>query len=440
MQTSPSQFIRKDPYQVQLEKQQNAALELAAKKQKEADTAKKLKELTNAKNAEKISLKLKIAAEKKYAISKANVKIAQDLSITPSSPGGAEITPEELTNIQTLQSLADTDFAEVNYYTKQHQNAYNARISAEKAASSLSSMVSASQFVKKAVESDKTTKKTSTNPPSTDTSNAPKVPNPLKYYYNAPMVKYAYLRSGSGDVISPQQQTTNKSISGTQNYLQGLDAWKDTVAAKGVIQMDATNAVTYSNSSSTKSANYDGNLYGFKFLYNPKEVSMTWGVAEGMNWAGIAANLDPGSAPTAALKNSTITFTLLLNRILDMSYLDSNGLKPGVEDPYANFETLYGKDTELRYIYAKGTMYDLEYLFRSISGLNADFYSGLNGWTADRGWLYGLAAELHLGNYMRYRVRINNLDVNHVMFDERMVPILSYVNITCARFNYVSLE
>ena len=39
---------------------------------------------------------------------------------------------------------------------------------------------------------------------------------------------------------------------------------------------------------------------------------------------------------------------------------------------------------------------------------------------------------------MRYKVRISSLDVNHAMFDERMVPILSYVNITCARFPNVS--
>jgi hypothetical protein len=43
--------------------------------------------------------------------------------------------------------------------------------------------------------------------------------------------------------------------------------------------------------------------------------------------------------------------------------------------------------------------------------------------------------ELHLGNAMRYRVRVSNFAVNHIMFNNRMVPILSSVQLTCSRFN-----
>jgi hypothetical protein len=42
--------------------------------------------------------------------------------------------------------------------------------------------------------------------------------------------------------------------------------------------------------------------------------------------------------------------------------------------------------------------------------------------------------ELHLGAGLRYRVRISSLDVNHIIFNERMVPILSKVSIQCTRY------
>jgi len=67
-------------------------------------------------------------------------------------------------------------------------------------------------------------------------------------------------------------------------------------------------------------------------------------------------------------------------------------------------------------------------------GLNATYKSTLNGSTADRGWLTAIPVELHLGDGMRYRVRISTLNVNHAMFNSRMVPILSTVDFTCHRY------
>ena len=86
--------------------------------------------------------------------------------------------------------------------------------------------------------------------------------------------------------------------------------------------MDATSAFNMANTASSNSlSSYDGNLYGFKFLYNPKEVVMSWGVAEGMNMEGIAAGLEKGSSPTSALTNSSISFTLLLSLIVLLGLL-----------------------------------------------------------------------------------------------------------------------
>jgi hypothetical protein len=79
-------------------------------------------------------------------------------------------------------------------------------------------------------------------------------------------------------------------------------------------------------------------------------------------------------------------------------------------------------------------MYDMEYLFKTLMGLNSTYDSGLNGRTADKGWLNGLPIELHLGDGLRYLVRIGSLEVKHLIFNDRMVPIISSVDITCHRF------
>jgi hypothetical protein len=85
-------------------------------------------------------------------------------------------------------------------------------------------------------------------------------------------------------------------------------------------------------------------------------------------------------------------------------------------------------------IWKRGTMYDIEYLFRAMGGYYADYESGLNGKTADRGWLQPIPMELHLGSGLRYLIRVSSLDLKHMMFNERMVPTLTTVNVVCTRY------
>lgn len=444
---SPDQYKRPDPYQVQLQKQTNAALEATRKKKEAEEKAKKLKELEFLKKEEARNKAYKLDAEKKYAVADKNYRDLKVAVLSPSSDGGATITPAEQTAVNYLGKLAADQKAEVTTYTAAYKQSYTSRISLEKDLVP-PVVVEQKKTLDKAKVAKRTTKSTSlgntifTQPMTiAGAYGAAGVPTPPKYFYNAPLINYAYLSGGAGpNDPSPQQGTSNLTVSGSANYNQGLDAWTDSIGSKGVIQMDVTSAFSLANASTTDYSSYDGNLYGFKFLYNPKEVSMTWGVAEGMNWEGIAAGLDPGTSPTSALQNSTISFSLLLNRTLDIGFLDSNGLKQGVKkDPYGTFsyDTKKGRNKELAEIYEKGTMYDLEYLFKTLSGLNSTFDSGFNFKTSDQGWLQGFAVELHLGNKMRYLVRVSSVDVTHSIFDERMVPILSYVNLTCARFPYI---
>jgi hypothetical protein len=443
--TTPNQYQRQDPYQVQVQKQTNAALEAAAKKKQAADKAKKLKELEWLKTDEARNKAFKLQAEKDYATKDKAYRDLKAAVLLPGSDGGTTVTPAEQTAVNYLGLIAAQQKTEVTAYTNAYTSSYNKRIAVEKDLTP-PQQVKDKKVLNKAKVNKTTTKNNSKSAGANSktvagvdsASSGSKVPSPLTYYYNAPMIRHAYLNSGTtSNSPSPQQRTSNLYIDTSANYTQGLDAWTGTAGAKGVIQMDVNSAFSLANSSTYNNKSYDGNLYGFKFLYNPKEVSMTWGVAEGQNWEGIAAGLDPGTAPSAALQNSTITFSLLLNRTLDMHYLDSNGLRQGVTNPYLISAFTRPIDEELAELYEKGTMYDMEYLFKTLNGLNSNTFSGFIGDTSDQGWLQGFAVELHLGNRMRYLVRVTNVEINHAIFDERMVPILSYVNLTCVRFPYV---
>jgi hypothetical protein len=77
-------------------------------------------------------------------------------------------------------------------------------------------------------------------------------------------------------------------------------------------------------------------------------------------------------------------------------------------------------------------MYDIEYLLRTLMGTTMSSYlRGEN--TADMGWLPAIPVELHLGKSLRYLGTINNINLNHIIFDERMVPLFTTVDIGFAR-------
>lgn len=249
--------------------------------------------------------------------------------------------------------------------------------------------------------------------------------------YNAPMVNSAYF-TGSGGVSESLVGVTNDgNFVDAGKYQDALNAWSGTTGGRGVLQMDRkfVNQISLSQNSALA---LDPQMYGFKFLYNPKEIAMSWGLQDKMDPEFIASGQDAFSVISAGLISSTVEITLLLNRIGDFSYINQDGYNDGVDvSPYP--ETV--EIEEVKEIYKKGTMYDLEYLFKTMNGPHATFISKLNGKTADRGWMRPTVVELHLGAGMRYRVRIRDMSVTHSIFNSRMVPILSSVHLVLGRFN-----
>jgi len=271
-------------------------------------------------------------------------------------------------------------------------------------------------------------------------SNPPPIKgDPSPYIYNAPMTSSAYFKFG------PQFQSTNSSqvITDPGAWTNAQSAWrpgKDGVftGAKGVIQMsqaltaDISKGPNGTGKTVATGLKPDTNSYGFKFLYNPTSVGMSWGIVESFSPSFEQTGQDIATPIGAGLLASTVTFSLLLNRIEDMMYIkdDTGAYLTDNSSPYPSDVSAQ----ERGLIWNKGTMYDLEYLFRTTGGYNSQYISSLNGTTADKGWLMPTPVELHLGSNLRYLVRVSSLDINHAIFNERMVPIFTTVNMTCTRY------
>lgn len=274
------------------------------------------------------------------------------------------------------------------------------------------------------------------------------------YVYNAPMVFDNNFRGIQSDILDPQYV-----LPGT--YGDAKEAWTNkTPSGRGAFQMDrqtnTAEAIAIAQKNAPTNFKSDSTKYGFKFLYNPNTVQMNWGAVMAMDPVFEASGKDPIAPGTQNLTSSTIDFSLVLNRIQDFAYLNENGLKAGntsfvntstlagitaaSTDPYGSFALPSGvsnRNDELKKIYEKGTMYDLEFLFKTMHGNGAYVsYESLlqEGVTSDPGWLPVRPIELHLGNKLRYRVRINSLSVSHTIFNARMVPILSTITISCVRY------
>ena len=275
-------------------------------------------------------------------------------------------------------------------------------------------------------------------------------PNISSVIFNAPMVSQAYFRGIQSEILQGNYVNAGPYTDAKNTWSIGTNGTP--ITGRGAFQVDKSLITAANVAQATKDAlsygnKIDTNLYGFKFLYNPGSVSMNWGAVQKTDPTYESMGVDPFVPGTQNLIQSYLEFSIIINRIEDFNYLDQNGLKSlnlSQTQLQATDRSLatnpYPKsvpNSELIQIFEKGTMYDIEYLFKTMHALtgNTGYKSLLmNSVTSDPGWLPVRPVELHLGNKLRYRVRIQNLTVDHSVFNPRMIPILSTVTFTCARY------
>ena len=167
--------------------------------------------------------------------------------------------------------------------------------------------------------------------------------------------------------------------------------------------------------------------WGFRFTYNPQSFAYSTLASNSVDWT-------LGSKDPAVLLagNQNVTFQLYLNRIPDLKYLR-------MTNPKLTQTAIYQRElanTEIQGILNRGTEYDIEFLYRVVNGdpLTQSNLLNYDGYTSDFGYTTGVPCWLALSENLRFFGSISGFNVNHIMFDLNMVPMLSIVDISFQRY------
>ena len=274
-----------------------------------------------------------------------------------------------------------------------------------------------------------------------------------KLVYNMPGVKDSYFTSGlsttPGLVGREWSSPLLVGADGNRpaNIQLASDLWSKVSGgnSKGLIQSFVkigalSTGGHWRNPNAGTNSNLDVNLhtYGFQFLYNPSTVSMAFAGAPpvdiGLELSGADAIPLIGSSATS----STISFSLLLNRMQDMKYiddilagnLDAKEIYPWIPDGTIDPEIT--AESELKRIRNLGTMYDIEFLLQTLIGYRMKSILR-GGTTSDIGYLGAYPVELHLGKKLRYLGTIDSINANHTIFTKDMIPVFTNLEVTFNR-------
>ena len=171
--------------------------------------------------------------------------------------------------------------------------------------------------------------------------------------------------------------------------------------------------------------------YAFHFHYNP--TSIQYGTQSGANIDWTRGSADPANVLGG---NTTIGFTIYLNRVLDLAVLNQSPDDPTI---YKDWESQISAD-QAESLRKRGTEFDLEYLYRIIVGEPQDAHnallqgmSGNTSLTSDLGYITGIPCWIRIHDNMHYKVSVQSMNVNHVLFTPDMVPTLTTVDLQLAR-------
>jgi hypothetical protein len=172
--------------------------------------------------------------------------------------------------------------------------------------------------------------------------------------------------------------------------------------------------------------------YGFQFLYNPGNISMTYGGVPDIDPSMMSSGLEEYNLANPSVYQSSINFEILLNRMFDMKYIADDGSLKGDVTLNELWPQNSPDQATRKLIKEKGTMYDIEFLLQTMFSYEP-VRSQLRGKTSDIGFLGAFPVEMHLGKKLRYVVLIERISVNHVIFNDEMVPMFTTVGISAKR-------
>lgn len=188
--------------------------------------------------------------------------------------------------------------------------------------------------------------------------------------------------------------------------------------------------------------------WGFQFLWNPESITTTMT----RNSSVIPSNLDKYAALNGLFTAmEAMQFTITIDRVNDFACakaLYSNG-GTNFEQFYRNGypgDTSEGFNVKFKELMHRGTLADIEYIYRTINGSGQGGQKWLNGLgqeTAELGFLSPTAIAVRFGpnpDSLSYIGWVETINVSHNRFTEDMIPIHSDVTVQFNAFSRVSLN
>lgn len=194
----------------------------------------------------------------------------------------------------------------------------------------------------------------------------------------------------------------------------------------GKIYQNKTSAAALNNKENVDPSKVKaGDLWGFRFLYNPTQLSYGSTIDTAIDWM-----LQPKDPSNFFGGNTVISFDLYLNRIADMKTLRDKGT---IASSYPGGSLT---DEQINGILKRGTEFDLEYLYRVVNGApgQTTLVSDSTLLTSDFGYITGMPVWLQFHDNMRYKASLSSIQVTHAIFTESMIPVLSVVKLSFIRY------
>lgn len=286
-----------------------------------------------------------------------------------------------------------------------------------------------------------------------DPPEPPSVPlKNYKTYWNPPLLMFA---SGAYVRVDKEPEELG-GVEGkptrSRDSLLGPGDYRDRIARKGWISQyvrwsgdwntydpesdpvssDNSDRVTWGDDSIILA---DKKRYGFRFHYNPGQIDFGMGEYQNINPAVLLTSKTSVMPITMPENPPSVTVNLLLNRVEDVGLISRKKLKNGKFSYSVDADMMYGSKYTTPYhlqnIATKGTMWDLEFLFRTCLG--RPMPTKFRGNTADLGIFFGVPIILHLSDQMTYLGRMTSIGYAHTSFTRDMVPILTSVSLTVTR-------
>jgi hypothetical protein len=194
----------------------------------------------------------------------------------------------------------------------------------------------------------------------------------------------------------------------------------------------------------------DDTYWGFQFLWNPENIS----TITTRNSNVVPSNFDKFANQSSLFTAmEAVSFTITIDRTNDFAFAKALYAQGATADSFSQYYTTGypGDQTEkfadkFNYLMKRGTLADIEYIYRTINASGQNGNRWLNGFgqeTAELGFLSPTAIAVRFGpnpESMSYVGWVESLQITHNKFTEDMIPLNSTVTLQFNAFSRVSLS